>query len=173
VSAGANIALIVAHLARDAGIALRLVAAGTPTIDDLREYPSAQDSPFASVQQMEFAPTLNWARLKWFDTLKWSSISQEPEIRAEQMKLVSWFPNALNAPSFKGLGRTLIYTAGCDPLRDEGEEYARRIREADGDVVVKRFDGVPHPFMHMDKALQQARDFISMTAAEIKEALHK
>jgi acetyl esterase/lipase len=45
---------------------------------------------------------------------------------------------------------TVIYTAECDPLRDEGEAYARRLVEAGNEVILKRFKGVPHPFMHMD-----------------------
>lgn len=60
VSAGACIALACAHLARDAGISLKLIAAGTPTIDDISKYESAADSPFESMQENEHAPTLNW-----------------------------------------------------------------------------------------------------------------
>jgi acetyl esterase/lipase len=41
VSAGGNIALILAHLARNADIPLRLVAVGTPTVDDLSKYENA------------------------------------------------------------------------------------------------------------------------------------
>ena len=56
----------------------------------------------------------------------------------------------MEAPDFGGLPKTVIYTAECDPLRDEGEAYARRLVEAGCEVTVKRFRGVPHPFMHMD-----------------------
>jgi acetyl esterase/lipase len=68
VSAGGNIALILAHLARNADIPLRLVVVGTPTVDDLRKYENAQGSPYKSMQEMEFAPTLNWARLSGVTT---------------------------------------------------------------------------------------------------------
>lgn len=60
VSAGACIALACAHLARDSGISVKLIAAGTPTIDDISKYESAADSPFKSMQENEHAPTLNW-----------------------------------------------------------------------------------------------------------------
>jgi acetyl esterase/lipase len=56
----------------------------------------------------------------------------------------------MTAPSFKHLGKTVIYTAGCDPLKDEGEAYGRKLVEAGNEVTMKRFEGVPHPFMHMD-----------------------
>jgi len=149
-SAGGNIALIMGHLARDASIPLKLIAVGTPTVDDLSRYTSASQSPYPSMQTMEFAPTLNWARLKWFDVLKWNSLSKDETERQKQMKDVAWFADLMQAPSFQGLPKTVIYTAGCDPLRDEGEAYARRLVESGCEVTVKRFPGVPHPFMHMD-----------------------
>lgn len=150
VSAGGSIALILAHLVRDADIPLRLVVVGTPIVDDLSKYENAQQSPYKSMQEMEFAPTLNWARLKWFDVLKWSSLSKDPEAREKQMEDVRWFADLMTAPSFKNVGKTVIYTAGCDPLRDEGEAYGRKLVEAGNEVTIKRFEGVPHPFMHMD-----------------------
>ena len=153
VSAGANIALVLGHLARDAGIPLRLITVGTPVIDDISKYEKAADSPFPSMKEMEHAPTLNWARLKWFDNLKWQSLSDDAVVKAKQMAEVRWYANALNAPDFTGMPRTVIYTAGCDPLRDEGEAYARKLVEAGNEVVLKRFKGVPHPFMHMDKGI--------------------
>jgi len=87
------------------------------------------------------------------------------------MEDVSWFADLMQAPSFKGLCKTVIYTAGCDPLRDEGEAYARKLVEGGCEVTLKRFEGVPHPFMHMDEALPQARLYIEMLAKEIKHAL--
>ncbi|RDW61294.1 hypothetical protein BP5796_11186 [Coleophoma crateriformis] len=171
VSAGGCIALAIAHLARDANISVKLTAVGTPTIDDLSKYNTASGSPYLSMQEMEFAPTLNWARLKWFDILKWSSLSKDPSERERQMKEVGWFADLMQAPNFRDVGKTVIYTAGCDPLRDEGEAYARRLVENGNVVTLKRFEGVPHPFMHMDEALEQARQYIDMLSLEIRHAL--
>ncbi|PYH46056.1 alpha/beta hydrolase [Aspergillus saccharolyticus JOP 1030-1] len=176
VSAGANIALILAHLARDHQIPIRLVAVGTPVIDDISKYATAAESPFASMREMEFAPTLNWARLKWFDRLKWSSLGREGSDRQKkdpkEEEEVKWYANALNAPDFTNLPRTVLYTAGCDPLRDEGEAYARKLIEGGCEVTMRRFAGVPHPFMHMDQDLWQAKEFIDLTAGHVKAALH-
>lgn len=140
---------------------------------------------------MEHAPTLNWARLKWFDNLKWQSIASEGPTRDAQLAAVKWYANALQAPDFTCLPKTVIYTAGCDPLRDEGEAYARKLIEGGNEVIQKRFAGVPHPFMHMDKGelylrafqscldltviadLWQAKEFIDMTADHIKATLHQ
>ncbi|RMZ82865.1 hypothetical protein DV737_g1893, partial [Chaetothyriales sp. CBS 132003] len=170
VSAGANIALVCSHWARDAGIPLRLIVAGTPTIDDLAKYSSASESPFKSMQENEFAPTLNWARLAWFDKLKWSSLSSDPAVEKQQRERIGWIKNLLDASNFKDLPKTVIYTAGADPLRDEGEAYAMKLVENGVEVVLKRFPGVPHPFMHMDGALWQASQFIDMICKEIRVA---
>lgn len=173
VSAGGFISLALAHMARDAGIALRLVAVGTPVIDDISQYSAASDSPFPSMRENEHAPTLNWARLTWFDKLKWGSLGSTPEeVAKSRAQVPEMYGNLFKARDFTGLARTVIFTAGADPLRDEGEAYGRRLVEGGCEVTMRRFPGVPHPFMHMDKDLWQAREFIELTAAAIKTALH-
>ena len=77
-------------------------------------------------------------------------MSKDSEVRKKQVEDVKWFADLMTAPSFKNLGKTVIYTAECDPLRDEGEAYGRKLVEAGNEVTMKRFEGVPHPFMHMD-----------------------
>ncbi|TPX13008.1 uncharacterized protein E0L32_006653 [Thyridium curvatum] len=173
VSAGGFISLALGHLARDAGIPLRLIAVGTPVVDDLSQYASAADSPFPSMRENEHAPTLNWARLAWFDKLKWSSLGSTPEeVAKRRARVPPLFFNLFRADSFSDLPKTLIYTAGADPLRDEGEAYGMKLIAHGNEVTMKRFPGVPHPFMHMDKDLWQAKDFILQTAAAIRAALH-
>ena len=140
VSAGANIELILAYLARDAAVLLKFVAVGTPAVDDLSKYSSAKESTYLSMAELEFEPILNWPRLKWFDVLKWLSLSSDPAIKEKQMKDVSWFADLMQALNFKGLPETVIYTIGRDLLRDEGEAYARRLVEAGNEVTMKRFE---------------------------------
>lgn len=118
---------------------------------DISKYGSAGEAPWASMQDMEHAPKLNWARLKWFDNLKWQGIASEGLTHETQMAAVKWYGNALQVPNFSNLSKTVIYTAACDPLRDEGEAYARRLIEGGNEVIQKRLAGVPHPFMHMDE----------------------
>lgn len=170
VSAGGNIALALNHLTRDAGIRIKAVIVGTPTIADISKYSTPEDAPFASLKEMEFAPLLNWARLKWFDTLKWDSlVKDDPAKRVEQEADVGWFKDIMEAPTFEFLAElTVIMTAECDPLRDEGEAYGRRLTEAGNKVIIKRFQGVPHPFQHMDMALNQAKEFIQDTIDHVK-----
>jgi acetyl esterase len=54
----------------------------------------------------------------------------------------------LLADDLSGLPPTYIATAGFDPLRDEGEEYARRLREAGVRVALRRHRGLVHGFLN-------------------------
>jgi acetyl esterase len=47
-----------------------------------------------------------------------------------------------------GIAAAYVVTAGFDPLRDEGEAYARRLAEAGADVTVRRFRGHIHSFFN-------------------------
>lgn len=163
VSAGGCVALALSHLARDAGIPIRIVATGTPVVDDLPD--NVADSPHESMRENQFAPTLNWQRLSFFNSLKFP---KDPE---ELKKSKSgFFHNLFLAPNFKNLPKTVIYTASADPLRDEGEKYGKILFENGNEVIIKRFIGVPHPFMHMDGSLKQGREFIDETARHIRLA---
>jgi acetyl esterase len=63
----------------------------------------------------------------------------------------------LFAPDLAGLPRTLIVTAGCDPLRDEGETYADNLRRAGVEVELRRYPGMIHGFFQMTGAFDAAR----------------
>jgi acetyl esterase/lipase len=78
----------------------------------------------------------------------------------------------LNA-SDQALSRTppaLVITAEFDPLRDEGDAYADRLRNAGVDVTHRRFDGQMHGFYTMSLALPAGAEAIAQTAELLGKA---
>ena len=61
-----------------------------------------------------------------------------------------------------------MLTAGADPLRDEGDEYARRLKEAGVAVTWRTFPGQFHGFFTMGKLLQQANVAVGDIRAWLK-----
>lgn len=73
-------------------------------------------------------------------------------LKPEKKKTSDPVPNYYVSPidgDFKGLCTTYVATTDCDVLRDEGEHYADKLREAGVKVISRRFIGVPHTFMNM------------------------
>ena len=56
-----------------------------------------------------------------------------------------------------GVPATLIVTAECDPLRDDGERHAEGLRQAGVTVELRRYPGMIHGFFQMTGALEGSR----------------
>ncbi len=152
-SAGASMATVVARRARDRG-GPRLVHQGlyypavdgtltSPSIDDLAEgYGLTRDS-------------LEWC----YDTYVPASVDRtEPDV------------SPLWTEDFAGLPPALVVTAEFDPVRDEGEDYAERMRCAGVAVETARYEGTIHNFMLLAGVMEAGRAAIAQAARALREA---
>ena len=70
----------------------------------------------------------------------------------------------LLAADFSSQPDTLIITAQYDPLRDEGEEYGRRLKEAGNHVIVRRIENTLHGYFTLSakfSAVKESYDIIN------------
>lgn len=145
VSAGAHISIVLQHMARDAGIPLKLCLATVPPSTDSLTYKFYTDSPYPSYHEFNRAPVLGWKRLQYF-----GRYAMPQDKMAELRKLwPDWWFAPIRAPNWSGLCDTFIRTAEVDPLRDEGEAYGMKLIAGGTKVTMKRYLGSPHTFMYL------------------------
>lgn len=130
-SAGGNLAAALALMTRDRG--------GPPLRCQILVYPIC-DHDFDRPSYLENAEgkLLTRAMMQWF----WDQYAG-PADRDQP------YLSPLRSPDLRGLPPALILTAEHDPLRDEGELYARKLQEAGNIVEAQRIDGVIHPFQSL------------------------
>ncbi len=152
-SAGGNLAAAVALRARDTGgpgIRLQLLVYPVTKHDYSTASYTANGDGYLLTQDM----------MKWF----WDHYLSSAEDGANPLA------SPLLADDLSGLPRAFVVTAEFDPLRDEGEAYAARLREAGVEVAQKRFDGQIHAFFQMLGVFPAAAEAIDDAAAELKSA---
>ena len=82
-----------------------------------------------------------------------------------------WRASPLLAPSVDGVPPALVITAGLDPLRDEGEAYARRLEEAGVAVDYMCLGGMVHGFWTMGGKIDTANRAVSYAASALRQRL--
>lgn len=149
-SAGANLATVTTQWARQQNIELRQQLLFYPVMD------CACDSP--SYREFGEGYVLTAAMMRWFIG------HYLPDTRAASDPRAS----PLRQTELSGLAPATIFTAECDPLRDEGEAYAVALRKAGVEVNLQRWPGQIHGFISMlgvitaaDHALTEAANVLA------------
>jgi acetyl esterase len=153
-SAGATLAAVVALMARDRG---------GPSINlQVLIYPIT-DRNFETSSYLQNADGCMLTRdlMVWF----WNHYLIDEDSAADP------YVSPLRAEDLSRLPQALIITAEYDPLRDEGEAYARRLKAAGVPVTLSRYDGMIHGFIRMTARLDQARVALNEVADVLKRAL--
>jgi acetyl esterase len=151
-SAGGNLTAVVSLMARDRG--------SPPLVFQLLIYPVTDYHTPGTPSYQENAEGYFLTRddMIWF----WNHyLNDESEAKHP-------YASPLQAPDLSNLPPALVITAEFDPLRDEGERYAERLRKAGVPVVLKRYDGMIHGFFGMYAMVDRSKE----ANAEAAEALH-
>ena len=78
------------------------------------------------------------------------------------------YASPLRATDLSGLPNALVVTAEFDPLRDEGEAYAKELEKAGIQVKYKCYEGMVHDFFSTATAFESSRFGLLETIETIK-----
>lgn len=139
-SAGANLAASVAVRARDeGGPALKAMAMLYPLVTPAADTPSRRDYAQGYI--------IDAAAVEYFRTLYATPQDElDPRLALDR------------TPSLAGLPPALVLTNEYDMMRDEGEQFARRLAKEGVDVTAERFEGLVHIVYWMSAAVPKQAD---------------
>jgi len=83
------------------------------------------------------------------------------------------YASPLRARTVRRVPPAMVITAEFDPLRDEGEAYAARLREEGVPVEMKRYNGMIHGFFSLGHVMEQGKKAIADAAAGLRAAFAK
>jgi acetyl esterase len=150
-SAGGNLAAVLAQMSHDSGdfrVALQVLI--YPCTDMSREYPSYVRNAAGYM--------LTRAAMNWFVSTYVPSAADRLDPRASPML----------RPDLSGLARALIIAAEFDPLVDDNEAYALRLRQAGVPTNYVCFPGMHHPFFTLGAYIDDAIKAEDLIATEMK-----
>src|SRR6266516_5399841 len=155
-SVGGNMTAAVTLLSRERG---------GPVIQlQLLFYP-VTDAAFDTASYHQFAEGYHLRRdaMMWC----WDQYTRQPGERKE----ITASPLRASTQQLQGLPPALVITAEADVLRDEGEAYANKLREAGVRVTAVRFQGTIHDFVMLNALAHTAatRGAIALATAWLRE----
>ncbi len=153
-SAGGNLAAVVALMARDrSGPVLRHQLLLYPVVDHDFDRPSYRENGDGYF--------LTRDGMRWF----WDRYVADPARRNEG------YASPLRAEKLAGLPPATVLTAEYDPLRDEGEAYADRLRAAGVATTATRYDGQIHGFVSLLDVFDAGRRAVDQLGATLRAEL--
>ncbi|WP_435216534.1 alpha/beta hydrolase [Streptomyces sp. bgisy034] len=140
-SVGGNMTAALTLMAKERG--------DVPLVQQVLFYP-VTDASFDTASYRQFAEGYFLRRdaMQWF----WDQYTTEEAERAQ----ITASPLRAGVERLRGLPPALVITAEADVLRDEGEAYAAKLREAGVPVTAVRYQGVIHDFVMLN-ALRETR----------------
>jgi acetyl esterase len=152
-SAGGNLSAVVSQLtARQAGPRPAVQLLIYPVTDMTRRRPSRD--LFAD------GFLLTSSEMDWFETnyLGGGETRSDPRV------------SPMVSESLAGLPPAIVVTASFDPLRDEGEDYARAMQQAGTPVLLRRFPSMIHAFINMTSTSRLCHDNVVEIAGILRGA---
>lgn len=150
-SAGGNLSAVVALNAREHGPKIAGQVLIYPATDFRMSHPSHSEP--------ETSCLLTHSVIRWFRDQYFNTLADGDDWRASPAR----------AETLKGLPPAYVLTAGADPLRDEGDEYAARLMDAEIPVTHITYPGQFHGFITMGKLLPRAGEALTDIAAWLRE----
>jgi acetyl esterase/lipase len=157
-SAGGNMATVLAIMAKRRGdvrfvhqsLYYPMTDANAAESESLRKF---KDGPYGSAEGLE-----------WF----WSSYLADQELRSE----VTVSPLQATLADLEGLPPALVIVDENDVLRDQGEAYADKLRDAGVPTTSVRFNGTIHDFMRLNalRDSESTQAAMSLAVAALRRA---
>ncbi|MGW2225017.1 alpha/beta hydrolase [Streptomyces formicae] len=151
--------------------ALTLIAkqrGDVPLVQQVLFYP-VTDARFDTGSYRQFATGYFLRRdgMQWF----WDQYTTDEAERAQ----ITASPLRASTEQLTGLPPALVITGEADVLRDEGEAYANKLREAGVPVTAVRFQGIIHDFVMLDalRETHAAEAAITLATGTLHAALHR
>jgi acetyl esterase len=152
-SAGGNIAAVVAIMLRDAG---------EPLDFQLLVYPATD---------MRHGAPSHTANGEGYLLTRDSIAYYRSHYHADASTWADWRASPLLAASLARLPPALVLTAGYDPLRDEGRQYADALSAAGNAVQYVCFERQIHGFITMGRLIDEANTAVALCAHALRTAL--
>ncbi|NEA57435.1 alpha/beta hydrolase [Streptomyces sp. SID13666] len=167
---GARLAVVGDSVGGNMSAALTLMAkerGDVPLVQQVLFYP-VTDANFDTGSYHQFATGYFLRRdgMQWF----WDQYTNDEDERAQ----ITASPLRATTEQLTGLPPALVITGEADVLRDEGEAYANKLRQAGVPVTAVRFQGIIHDFVMLNalRETHAAQAAITLATGTLRTALH-